>query len=131
MLIEQKNLSVIRKNGKVPTLPFLHIKEMILGKNYNLSIVFCTPKESRERNEVYRNKNYPTNILSFPLSKNDGEIYISLSTARKDAKNFDCSYKKFLHLLLIHGVLHLKGHSHGSTMEKKEEDYLKKLFRGT
>lgn len=128
-LVEHKNLTVIRKNGKLPLIKFLPIKEKILGKSYNLTIIFCTPKESKFRNKTYRDKDYPTNILSFPLSKNEGEIYISLSTARTDAKKFEMSYQKFLHLLSIHGMLHLKGHPHGSTMEKLEETYLSKFYK--
>lgn len=129
MVLEEKNLTVIRKNGTIPSLPFLSIKEAILGKSYELTIVFCSPEESKERNKAYRDKDYPTNILSFPLSEKMGEIYISLSTARKDAKNFDMSYQEFLHLLFIHGCLHLKGHDHGSTMETLENSHLKKFFR--
>ncbi len=128
-LIEHKNLTLIRKNGTLPNVPFLAIKEKILGKKYNLSIIFCTPLESKLKNKTYRDKNYPTNILSFPLSEDEGEIYISLSTARRDAKNFEMSYLKFLHLLVIHGVLHLKGHEHSSTMEELEDLHLNKFFR--
>lgn len=128
MILEKKNLTVIRKNGTIPSVPFLPIKEKILGKTYDLTVVFCSPKESQERNKEYRNKDYPTNILSFPLSKSEGEIYISLSVARRDAKKFDMSYEKFLHLLFIHGCLHLKGYDHGSTMEMLENKYLDKFF---
>ncbi len=127
-LYETKNLNVIRKKGSLPDIPFLAIKEKILGKSYSLTIIFCTPKESQEKNKAYRDKNYPTNILSFPLDKNEGEIYISLATARADAKNFDMTYEKFLHLLIIHGILHLKGHDHSSTMEKLEDSYLNKFY---
>ena len=129
-ILETKNLTLIRKNGPFPDIPFLRIKEKILGKSYTLTIIFCTPQESKERNLIYRDKNYPTNILSFPLEKNEGEIYISLLTSRRDAKNFEMSYIEFLHLLVIHGMLHLKGHDHGSTMERLEEMYLKQFFRG-
>lgn len=127
-ILEKNNLTVLRKHGTLPSVPFLSIKETVLGKSYNLTVVFCTPAESRERNKTYRGKDYPTNILSFPLNKNEGEIYISLSTARKDAAKFDMSYVQFLHLLYIHGCLHLKGHAHGSTMESLEEKYLERFF---
>jgi rRNA maturation RNase YbeY len=131
MILEKHNLTVIRKNGTLPRLPFLTIKEKILGKKYNLTIIFCTPKESQARNKEYRGKDYPTNILSFPLDENEGEIYISLSTARKDAKKFEHTYEQFLHLLLIHGCLHLKGHEHSSTMEELETKHLQTFFSGT
>lgn len=131
-IIEKNNLTIIRKRGIIPNIPFLTIKEKILGKNYSLTIIFCTPEESKLRNKTYRDKDYPTNILSFPLSNlpagGEGEIYISLATARKDAKNFDMSYQKFLHLLVIHGNLHLKGYDHSSTMEKLEDSYLNKFY---
>ena len=130
-LVELHNLTVIRKEGLLPNVPYLVIKEKLLGKKYNLTVIFCTPKESQERNKTYRDKDYPTNILSFPLGENEGEMYISLSTARKGAKKFDMSYRKFLHLLVIHGCLHLKGHAHGSTMEELEQTYLNTFFRGT
>lgn len=125
-IVEHKNLTVIRKNGTIPDVPFLPIKEKILGKKYDLTVIFCSPKESQERNKVYRDKDYPTNILSFPLSKDEGEIYISLSTVRADVKKFEMPYKKLLHLLVIHGILHLKGLDHGSTMERLEDTYLHK-----
>ncbi len=130
-LVELKNLTLIRKNGPLPDVPYFPIKEKLLGKKYDLTVVFCTPEESRDKNKTYRGKDYPTNILSFPLSEQTGEIYISLSTARRDAKKFEMSYRKFLHLLFIHGCLHLKGHDHGSTMEGLEDTYLQYFFRGS
>jgi rRNA maturation RNase YbeY len=129
-IVELKNLTIIRKKGDLPNIPYLAIKETLLGKSYSLTVIFCTPKESQTRNKTYRDKDYPTNILSFPLTENEGEIYISLSTARRDAKKFEMSYDKFLHLLIVHGMLHLKGHDHGSTMEELEQKYLNKYFRG-
>lgn len=128
--IELQNLTVLRKKGDLPEIPFEVIKNNILGKAYQLTIIFCSPQESQERNKAYRDKDYPTNILSFPLDEHEGEIYISLSIARKDAKKFEMSPLQFLHLLFIHGCLHLKGHDHGSTMEELEAKYLKKFFRG-
>lgn len=129
-LLEEKNLTIIRKSGPFPEIPYHAIVHKLLGKKYTLTVIFSTPKESQELNKTHRDKNYPTNILSFPLSENEGEIYISLSTARRDAKKFEMSYLKFLHLLMIHGCLHLKGYDHGSTMEELEEKHLKTFFRG-
>lgn len=127
-ILETKNLTVIRKNGTLPNVPFLEIKNKLLGRTYDLTVTFCTPKESQERNKTYRDKDYPTNILSFPLDERTGEIYICLSIARRDANKFDMTYDQFLHLLVIHGCLHLKGHDHGSTMDSLEEKHLKQFF---
>jgi probable rRNA maturation factor len=111
--------------GKLPRLPFSRIKEVILGKHYELSIVFATPAVSQKLNREFRGKDHPTNILSFPLSKTSGELVISLSTVRRDAPKFEKTYPKFLCFLLIHGMLHLKGFEHGSTMERQEERFSK------
>lgn len=127
---EANNITVIRKGGSIPEVPYTEMKETILGKKYLLTVIFCSPKESQERNRTYRDKDYPTNILSFPLDEHEGEIYISLAIVRRDAKKFAMSYREFLHLLVAHGMLHLKGHDHGSTMEELEQKYYKQFFRG-
>ena len=129
-ILEYNNLTIIRRKRDLPSIPYLTIKEKLLGKAYSLTIIFCTPDESRALNKTHREKDYATNILSFPLDEKQGEIYISLSTARKDAPTFDMSYMEFLHLLVIHGCLHLKGHVHGSTMEEQEAKYCKQFLRG-
>ena len=125
---EKKNLSIKRlTKGKLPRLPFWQLKNEVLGKKYSLSIAFIDPETSKRVNRDYRGKNKPADILSFPFAKNEGEILVSLETARKQAKNFEQSERKFLIFLLIHGMLHLKGHVHGSKMERKEAYFIRKL----
>ncbi len=124
---EAKNLSVSRndkKNGTLPRVPFLAIKEKVLGKNYELSISFVDEKTARKINKEHRNKTYVPNTLSFSLSKNSGEIVMCLPAIRKEYKNFEKVEKKYLCFLIIHSMLHLKGYQHGSTMESKEQYYL-------
>lgn len=36
-IVEEKNLTIIRKNGTIPSVPFLLIKEKLLGKSYDLT----------------------------------------------------------------------------------------------
>lgn len=127
-MIEKDNLSVIRETkGKLPSLPFVAIKNLVLGKNYNLSIAFVGLKKSQELNKKYRGKNKPTNVLSFAYEKGNGEIIISLKTARQDAPLFKTTYKNFIGHLVIHAMLHLKGMQHGSTMENKERVVMDKF----
>ena len=124
---EKSNLSVKRlTSGKLPSLPFLRLKETILGKNYELSIVFAGRKLASELNKKYRRKNKSTNILSFPLSKTSGEIIMNLELARKEAPRFNRKYIDHLGALLIHGMLHLKGHKHGNKMEVEEQKFITK-----
>ncbi len=109
-------------------LPFLDIKNNILGKKYELSLVFADKKTVVKLNQQYRNKDYTPNILSFPYSKNTGEIFIHLPTAKKQAPDFDMDFDTYLVFLFIHGCLHLKGMEHSSTMEEYEKKILNKLY---
>ncbi len=114
--------------GKLPRLPFAKMTTAVLGKEYECSLVIVSPKKSRDLNRDYRNKDNSTNILSFPLEKNEGEIFLDLETSRKDAPLFDRPYTNFLAFLFIHALLHLKGHDHGTKMEAQEKKF-QKLFK--
>lgn len=114
-------------NGKLPRLPFARLKDAILGKSYSLSIAIVDPKESRRLNRTYRKKDKPGNVLSFPFDKSSGELILDPKTAEKGAAEFGMTQPKFLLFLVIHGMLHLKGFDHGSTMEKEEQKFLKKF----
>ena len=108
-------------SSKPSGLPFERIKDAVLGKNYELSLVFIGRKYSQTLNKKYRGKGKPANILSFPLSKTSGEIFICPETAKKDARKFEMKEREFIGYLFIHGLLHLKGLKHSSTMERAEE----------
>lgn len=128
MRFDTDTISVVRKTkGKLPSLPFVELASAILGKKYELSVMFVGDAESAHLNKTYREKNYPTNILSFPLSDSSGEIFINLRKVRLDAPLFEVSYSEFLLHILIHGMLHLKGHDHGDEMEALEKKYIKKF----
>ena len=114
--------------GKLPSLPFVNIKDDILGKNYILSVAYVSEKKSQELNKTYRQKDNPTNILSFPLSKDEGEIIICPAVVKREAKNFDKTFRQFLGFLVIHGMLHLEGLDHSSRMEREEKKYDQKYF---
>ena len=106
------------------SIPFTSLKNKVLPRDYELSLVFVDSNFSRKLNRTYRGKNKSANILSFPLSNKCGEIFIDLITARKEMKKFNMSFKKFVTYLFIHGLLHLKGMRHGDTMEKAEQKLL-------
>jgi probable rRNA maturation factor len=125
----ENNFSLINKTeGKLPLLPWQKIKNDILGKKYSLSIAFVGEKESQSINKKYRKKNKPTNILSFCLRKNEGEIIICPTIVKQEAKKFSKTFSQFLGFLVIHGMLHLKGLEHSSTMEEAEKKYDQKYF---
>jgi rRNA maturation RNase YbeY len=109
---------------------FSIIKNEILGKKYSLSVTCVDEKTSKKINKEYRGKNKPTNILSFSLRKNMGEIILCPSVIKKEARNFGKTFPKFLGFLVIHGMLHLKGFEHSSRMEELEQKYDQKYFSG-
>ncbi len=113
--------------GKLPRLPFVYIKNEILGEKYELGVSFLSAKKQRSINKSYRGIDKTTNILSFPLTKNSGDIAFDLVKVKKDAPLFGMSYQKFLKYLFIHGCLHLKGFDHGSIMDRQEKKFLKRF----
>ncbi len=108
----------------VPRVRFDLIKNKVLSPKYELSLVFIGPTTSKRLNKSLRGKDRPTNVLSFPLSKNSGEIFIDLSKVKKEVKKFGMPYKKLLTYLYIHGLLHLKGMEHGGNMTLAEQKFL-------
>jgi probable rRNA maturation factor len=98
----------------------------ILGVRYTLSLVLVGDTKARELNLQYRNKDTAANVLTFPLDKNSGEIFINIRGVKREAHLFDLTPSEHARFLLIHGCLHLKGYTHGSTMEKAEELFLKR-----
>lgn len=119
-LIEEKNL-LVSSHGTLPKVPFLAIKEKILGARYELSIAFVPPKQARAINIKYRNKDYVPNTLSFSLTKTSGEIFLCKSALRAQYKSFEMDYDTYVTFICIHSMLHLKGMQHGSTMERIEK----------
>ena len=58
--------------------PFVQMKNAILGEQYELSVAIVSEKKIQELNLIHREKNSPTDILSFPLDEQNGEIYLNL-----------------------------------------------------
>lgn len=123
-MVTLKNLG---GKGSTSRIPFKKLAEALLGKNYTLSVVFIGDTRMRHLNKTYRKKDSTTNILSFPLSDIEGEIFLNVKKIEKEAKGQGITIKKYCAYIFIHGLLHLKGYSHGSTMENEEQKILKKF----
>lgn len=105
------NFSLVNKTRiAVESIPFKKIKEHVLGKEFDLSVAIVGPEESRAITRQTKQQDRASNVLAFPLSKRSGEIILCPSAA-----------KEGLGYLFIHGLLHIKGHRHGVTMENAEE----------
>lgn len=110
-------------------LLFVSIKDKILGKKYELGVAYVGDTKIRNLNRIYRNKDYATDILSFPLSETSGDIFINPNILKKKAPDFNMTEKEYTLFLIIHGCLHLKGYDHGSEMEKLEKKFLKSFLQ--
>lgn len=113
--------------------------------NHNVSVHLVGDAEITWLNQNYRNKNSPTNVLSFPASDgsgNDltgipilelGDIIISIETAQREAIELKQTLYDRTAWLLTHGLLHLLGYDHEVSkkaekrMFDKEKLILKKL----
>ena len=88
--------------------------------DHELSILLVDDAEIGWMNRHYRNKNEPTNVLSFPAgdafplgpAKELGDIILSVETALREAKHKKCSLHYHITWLLTHGLLHLLGWDH-------------------
>ncbi len=99
-------------------LRYIKIKELILGKSYDLSFAFVSPAAMQKAMRYKKKRTHTlSNVLAFPLSKTSGEILICKSAA----KPYTIDY------LFIHGCLHLKGKKHSDTMEREENRILNKF----
>jgi len=77
-------------------------------------------------NARYRRVSAPTDVLAFPMAEGRfrdlsghllGDVVISVETARRQAG--PAGLEAELALLLVHGILHLLGHDHGTPGERR------------
>ena len=91
--------------------------------------------EGRELNNAYRQKDYATNVLTFPLAEEPfivADILICAPVVAKEAKEQGKSLEAHFAHLTIHGVLHAHGYDHevaeqAELMESVETQILTKL----
>ncbi len=96
-------------------------EENLLEKNSYINIVITDDEEMTEYNKKFRNKDGPTDVLSFEYGLNEetiGDIVISYETVARQAPEYNNSMETELYLMIIHGILHLLGYDH----EKNEKE---------
>ncbi|MFH0820668.1 MAG: rRNA maturation RNase YbeY [Candidatus Peregrinibacteria bacterium] len=103
--------------------PFiLKLKKTIRVHEGDFNVVFVNDAYIRQLNKAYRGKNKPTDVLSFNYNDDveglAGEIYISVDTAKRQAKDFRHPLQSELNKLFVHGFLHIHGYDH-----EKDADY--------
>jgi len=102
-----------------------------LAKGQEFHCLITGDAELQTLNRTYRKKDYPTDVLSFPGEPPYlGDIAISLARAREQAKQQGHTTEDELKILLLHGLLHLKGHDHetdNGQMKRAESRWTKLL----
>ena len=94
-------------------------------KSFDINLIFTSDTYVSNLKKEFFSKNQWTDVIAFPMhTKNEksveGEIYISMPTAKENAKRYKQSYSQELIRLVIHGSLHLVG-LEDDTAEKKEK----------
>lgn len=130
ILLDTPFLTVTYTTKKVPSLDgaFLtRTKDTILKKKYELSITCVGTAAMQAINKKHRDLSKPTDILSFPIDKTIGEIYLCFDMIEQKAKLFNMSLREYTDYLLVHGMVHLLGYDHGEEMDKLEKRFTKRL----
>src|SRR5665213_491615 len=99
-----------------PVLPFAKVAKVVLP-SFDISLAFIDSTEAKKINSATRGKSYVPNVLSYRTSNTSGEIIICLAEAAKQAPTHNLPPTTFVLYLFIHGLLHLEGRRHGTTME--------------
>jgi probable rRNA maturation factor len=73
--------------------------------------------EARRLNHGFRNKNYATNVLSFPYAKDQGDIILCHPVIAREARAQGKTLAAHYAHLVLHGLLHLRGYRHEKTAE--------------
>jgi probable rRNA maturation factor len=123
--------------GDIPRRSLALLARRVLrGENgdLHLTIVFAGDALLRRLNRRFRRIDRTTDVLSFRLPPLDGiipelgEVYISLTQARKQARRYRHTLTCELRRLVVHGVLHLLGHDHQTMRERRRMQALETAY---
>jgi probable rRNA maturation factor len=95
-------------------------KYRFIKKNVSLTVLLSSNKNIKRLNKKFRNKNRPTDVLSFPSEKKlnikkspyIGDIVISYEFMNKSKIINILEFKSKVTKIFIHGFLHLLGYDH-------------------
>lgn len=110
-------------------------KKQNVEQGSEISITFVTNESIQEINREYRQKDYPTDVISFAMEELGegevevvgadmprilGDIIISIPKAKEQAEEYGHSFMRELSFLAVHGFLHLLGYDHENEEDEKE-----------
>ncbi len=111
-----KNMVPLMKKTAEFVLKFEKIKK------YNISFTQISDLAIKKMNRKYRKVNRITDVISFLVDKTlfMGDIYISDTRPKKNAKKYGFTYKQEICYLVIHSILHLEGYTDYTPKNKKK-----------
>lgn len=96
-----------------------------------ISVTFVDNEEIHKLNKQYRDKDMPTDVLSFVMGENGtydidpktgaqilGDVVISMEKAVEQAERYGHNIQREVGYLTAHSVLHLLGYDHEDNMER-------------
>ena len=93
-----------------------------------VNFVFTTDSKLLKINKEYLNHHYYTDIITFPINVSEktisADIYISTERVKENAAVYASSFKKELHRVIFHGLLHLCGYN---DKQKKDQERMRQL----
>jgi probable rRNA maturation factor len=95
-----------------------------------VSVVLVDDERIHAMNKEFLQHDYPTDIITFPLEDDavDGEMYISITTAIRQAAEYGVSLTNELMRLVAHGTLHLVGYDDAHPEERKQMSALEDAY---
>lgn len=117
------------------------IDKLLLKRDGQIDLVLVSDKKIQKLNKEYRKKDCPTDVISFAYlevtefekEQGDviaGDIFISVNTAKRQAREKGHSLKHELAILFVHGLLHCFGFNHNTDKEEAEmERWARKILK--
>lgn len=101
-------------------------------RDIEVSVLLTNDEAVQELNKKYRDKDTPTNVLSFPgICNNEeigpillGDIILSYETILKESERDNKSLMDHVTHLVVHGVLHLCGYDHEEEETAREMEMI-------
>jgi probable rRNA maturation factor len=89
-------------------------------EDYEVSLMLADDARIRELNRIWRGKDKPTNVLSFPAPEQPGstgprhlgDIALAFETLARESEEESKEFAHHFAHLIVHGVLHLLGYDH-------------------
>ena len=112
----------------------VEVDPLLAVSRLTASVLFTTDAEVHRLNREFRNKDAPTNVLSFPMMERVelesllqegppamlGDLALAFETCDREAADKNLTLLDHTAHLIVHGLLHLAGHDHVASDKQAE-----------